>query len=123
MGFASNGAIVAQVLTDNSTIVAAIGPILPISSSWNLIAQTWSSTDGLKLYVNDTVVSSVSASSFLASGTTPNYLTLSNCLSGCGVCSNGSVSEPGPFTGAIDDLRIYNRELTSIDVCTLYNTV
>ncbi len=123
MGFASNGAIVAQVLTDNSTIVTAIGPILPISSSWNLIAQTWSSTDGLQLYVNDILVSSVSASSFLGSGTTPNYLTLSNCLSGCDVCSNGSVSEPGPFTGAIDDLRIYNRELTSIDVCTLYNTV
>jgi hypothetical protein len=120
LGFDSNGSIVAQVLTDNSTIVTAIGPILPVSSSWIPVVQTWNYTDGLKLYVNNTLVSSVSASSFLGSGTTPNYLTLGNCLSGCDVCSNGSVSEPGPFTGAIDDWRIYSRELSASDVCALY---
>ena len=120
LGFASNGAIVAQVLTSNATIVTATGPILPVSSSWIPIVQTWSSTNGLKLYVNNTLVSSVAASTFLGSGTTPNYLTLGNCLSGCGGCSSGLVGAPGPFTGAIDDWRIYNRELTSSDVCTLF---
>ena len=120
MGFASNGAIVAQVLTSSATVVTATGPILPVSSMWIPVVETWSSTNGLKLYVNNTLVSTVTASTFLASGTTPNYVTLGNCLSGCGVCSNGSISAPGPFTGAIDDFRIYNRELTSNDVCTLF---
>jgi hypothetical protein len=120
LGFASNGAIVAQVLTSSANIVTATGPVLPVSSSWIPAIQTWSSTNGLKLYVNNTLVSSVTASTFLASGTTPNYLTLGNCLSGCGGgCSNGLVASPGPFIGAIDDFRVYSRELTSIDVCTL----
>jgi hypothetical protein len=119
LGFASNGAIVAQVLTSSATVVTATGPILPVSS-WIPIVQTWSATNGLNLYVNNTLVSSVGASTFLGSGTTPNYLTLGGCLSGCGVCSSGLVGAAGPFTGAIDDWRIYSRELTAIDVCTLY---
>ncbi|CAF3398117.1 unnamed protein product [Rotaria sp. Silwood1] len=121
LGFDSNGAIIAQVLTDNNIVVTATGSILPVSSLWIAVVQTWSSTNGLKLYVNNILVSSVAAPTFLASETTPNYLTLGNCLNGCdGTCSNGLVSRPGPFTGAIDDWRIYNRELTSDDVCTLY---
>jgi hypothetical protein len=102
--------------------VTATGPVLPLASSWVLIVQTWSSTNGLNLYVNNTLVSSVVASTFLGSGTTPNYLTLGNCLSGCSGCSNGLVSAAGAFTGAIDDWHVYNRELTSDDVCTLYTT-
>jgi hypothetical protein len=120
LGFDSNGAIVAQVLETNNTIVTATGPILTVSSSWILIVQTWSSTNGLRLYVNNTLVSSVAAANFLGSGTTPNYLTLGNCLSGCGVCSSGSVGAPGPFTGAIDEMHVYSRELTSSDVCAMY---
>jgi hypothetical protein len=120
LGFASNGTIVAQVLISNTTIASVVGPILSVSSSWTAIVETWSSTNGLKLYVINTLVSSITASTFLASGTTPNYLTFGNCLSGCGGCLGGSIGTPGPFTGAIDDLRIYNRELTSNDVCTLF---
>jgi hypothetical protein len=123
LGFASNGAIVAQVLTSNASIVAATGPVLPLASSWVLIVQTWSSTNGLNLYVNNTLVSSVVASTFLGSGTTPNYLTLGNCLSGCSTCPNGLVSAAGAFTGAIDDWHVYNRELTSDDVCTLFSVI
>jgi hypothetical protein len=120
LGFAADGSIVAQVLTNNATVVTATGPVLTRSSSWTAIVQTWSSTNGLKLYVNNTLVSSVTASTFLASGTTPNYLTLGNCLGGCAVCSNGLVGAPGPFTGAIDDWRVYSRELTVSDVCALF---
>jgi hypothetical protein len=123
LGFASNGAIVAQVLTSNASIVTATGPVLPLASSWVLIVQTWSSTNGLNFYVNDTLVSSVVASTFLGSGTTPNYLTLGNCLSGCSACPNGSVSAADAFTGAIDEWRIYSRELASTDVCTLFSVI
>ncbi|CAF5168672.1 unnamed protein product [Rotaria magnacalcarata] len=122
LGFASNGAIVAQILTKNSTVAAVTGPILPLSSTWIEIVQTWSSTNGLKLYVNNTLVSSVAVSTFLGSETTPNYLTLGNCLNGRDACVNGSIDAPGPFTGAIDDWRIYNRELNSNDICTLYSS-
>ncbi len=120
LGFDSNGAIVAQVLETNNTIITATGPILIVSSPWILIVQTWSSTNGLRLYANNTLITSVAAYNFLGSETTPNYLTLGNCLNGCGICSTGSVSAPGPFTGAIDDWHVYTRELTSTDVCAMY---
>ncbi|CAF4959030.1 unnamed protein product, partial [Rotaria sp. Silwood1] len=97
------------------------GPILSLSSSWTAIVLTWSETNGLKLYVNNALVSSMTASTFLASETTSNYLTLGNCLNGCNGCSNGTINAAGPFTGAIDDWRIYSRELSSNDICTLYS--
>lgn len=121
LGFDSSGAIVAQVLTSNTTLVKTNGSVLPVSSSWTPIVQTWSAANGLRLYVNGILASSIAATSFRASGTTPNYVTLGGCLNGCSVCRNGSVSAPGPFQGAIDDWRIYTRELTAIDVCTLAN--
>ncbi|CAF1387793.1 unnamed protein product [Rotaria sordida] len=121
LGFASNGAIIAQVLTNNGTIVTTTGPILPVPLSWTLVVQTWSETNGLKLYMNNTFVSSIAVSTFKGSEITSNYLTLTNYLSGCVVCSNGLIGSLGSFTGAIDDWRIYNRELTSIDVCTLFS--
>ena len=120
LGFAANGAIIAQVLTGNGTVVTATGPVLSVSSSWIPVVQTWSAASGLKLYVNNTLVSSIAASAFLGSGTTSNYATLGGCLSGCGSCSSGLVGTPGPFRGAIDDWRIYSRELSSDDVCALY---
>ncbi|CAF1650102.1 unnamed protein product [Rotaria magnacalcarata] len=121
LGFTSNGTIVAQILTNNNVVVAALGPILSLSSPWIAIVQTWSSANGLKLYINNALVSSVAAATFQGSEIAPNYVTLGNCLSGCGACLNGSINTPGPFTGAIDDWRIYNRELNSNDICTLYS--
>ncbi|CAF4606375.1 unnamed protein product, partial [Rotaria sp. Silwood2] len=109
LGFASNGTLNAQLLTNNGTIVTTVGPILPVSLLWILVVQIWSTTNGLKLYVNNTLFSSIAASTFKGSEITPNYLTLTNCLTGCGVCSNGLIASPGLFAGAIDDWRIYYR--------------
>jgi len=120
LGFASNGAIIAQVLTSAGTIISATGPILSTSSSWIFITQTWSTANGLNLYMNGTLVSSVVASTFVGSGTTPNYFTAANCLNGCTSCTSGSIGRASPYTGAIDDWRIYTRELTPNDICTLY---
>lgn len=120
LGFSSTGAIIAQVLTGPTTLITAPGPILPVSSSaWIPVVQTWSAPNGLRFYVNNTLVSSISASAFLASGTTPNYLTIGGCLNGCGVCPSGQIGAPGPFSGGLDDFRVYLRELTAVDVCTL----
>ncbi|CAF1295490.1 unnamed protein product [Rotaria sordida] len=121
LGFTSNRTIIAQILTKNNTVVSITGPILSVSSSWIAVGLTWSQTNGLKLYINKTLINSMIASTFLASKTTSNYLTLGNCLNGCSGCFNGSIDAVGPFTGAIDDWRIYSRELSSNDICTLYS--
>lgn len=120
MGFSSTGAIIGQVLTTSGIVATVTGPILPISSTaWVPIVQTWSTTNGLKLYFNGTLVSSMTASTFLGSGRTPNYLTLGGCLSGCGVCPSGQIGASSSYTGGLDDVRVYLRELTATDVCAL----
>jgi hypothetical protein len=50
MGFASNGSLVIQIWT--GTIQALFGPRLSTSSVWYHTVQTWSSTNGLRLYIN-----------------------------------------------------------------------
>lgn len=121
LGFDGSGALVAQVMTAAGSVVSVTGPILLVSTStWMHVVQTWSSSNGLKLYVNNTLVSSAAAGSFVTSRTTPNYLTLGDCLSGCsGSCTNGGISTAGPHQGNVDEWRIYIRELSVADVCTL----
>lgn len=94
LGFASNGTLVGQIYNGTMVSIQA-SALLPLVSS------------------------RTSATSFLASGTTPNYVTLANALSGLGTCLAGTIAL-GPFQSAIDNFAIYYRELTTADVCALY---
>ncbi len=120
IGFASNGSLIAQVKTSSGYVAVSYSSLSLFSFSH--IVQTWSPTNGLRLYVNDVLVNSVVATTYSATSTWINYITLGGCLSGCVSCAavTGNKISPGPFTGAIDDFRVYSRELTANDVCTLF---
>jgi hypothetical protein len=120
IGFASNGSLIAQVKT-NTSYVAVSYPNIPLNSFTHIV-QTWSSTNGLQLYINSNLVSSATATSYWTASNWVNYVTLGGCLSGCGNCSafSGNQIASGSFTGAVDDFRVYSRELTADDVCTLF---
>lgn len=120
IGFATNGSLVAQIKNNFNTI-SVFGPILSIATStWFHVVQTWSSTNGLRLYLDNILVASNTnqATAYSASELS-NYVTLGNVLNGTS-CSQGAISTLTPYNGDIDDFRIYNRELTSDDICTLY---
>ena len=120
IGFAANRSIVAQIY--NGAIPAVYGPLLPTSPAWTHVVETWSSTTGLRLYVNNTLIGSrPSATTYSASGSS-NYITLGNMRSGLGWCITGGISPSTAFNGAIDDFRIYRQVLTSDDVCALFHT-
>lgn len=120
IGFALNGSLIAQVRT-NTTYVAVSYSNLPMST-FSHIVQTWSSMNGLRLYLNNILVHSAVATTYSASSAWVNHVTLGGCLSGCLNCSTatGNQIAAGPFTGAVDDFRLYSRELTTSDVCALY---
>ncbi|CAF3502800.1 unnamed protein product [Rotaria socialis] len=120
IGLTGNGSLVAQIY--NGVTLSLLGPNVSLST-WYQIVQTWSPTNGLKLYVNSWMTYSwSSATSFLASGSSPMYVTLANSLFGSGSCHGGMLNSTMPFIGAIDDFRVYGRELTATDVCTIYNS-
>ncbi|CAF3914490.1 unnamed protein product [Rotaria sp. Silwood1] len=121
LGFATNGSIIAQML--NGIIRYVIGPSIPLAPTWTHIIETWGPVNGLRLYIDNVLVASTTsmANSYTAS-TVPNYVTLGNSLSGASVCNGGLLGSMSPFNGDIDEFRIYSRELTANDICTLYTS-
>ena len=121
IGFTSNDSLVVQML--NGIIRSVVGPLIPLAPIWTHVIETWSPVNGLRLYVNNILVASTTsmANSYTASSV-PNYVTLGNSLSGAGVCNGGLLGSMSPFTGDIDEFKIYSRELTADDICTLYTT-
>ena len=117
LGFAANGSLVAQIWVGGIRVV--FGPLLSTSSVWHHIVQTWSSTNRLRLFVNNTLVAvNTLATPYTASGQ-PNNIRIGNRP--INSCAQGSVPYPSSYHGDIDDFRIYSRELTVNDVSALYN--
>ncbi|CAF4421777.1 unnamed protein product, partial [Didymodactylos carnosus] len=107
----ANGQLVGQ--SWNGSLVRVTGPVL-LSNIWTHVAETYSSTNGLRLYINGTIYNST-GSFYYAASTLPNYVTLANY-------NNGSNSTTfGPFQGTLDEFYIYSRELNSSDISVLAN--
>jgi hypothetical protein len=109
----SSGNIMANLW--NGGPVAASGPILPLNS-WNHIGYTYSSTDGIRLYVNGTLYSTSGVFTYAASGALAQIVLAGDLgLNGC------SPGYGGSFTGAVDEFYIYSRELTAAQILALAN--
>ncbi|CAF4064944.1 unnamed protein product [Adineta steineri] len=120
IGFSSNGSLIVQMMTNTSYVAISYSSLSLIE--FTHIVQTWSSTNGLRLYINNALVGSIAAATYRTASTWVNYVTLGGCLNGCGSCSAvpGNQILSGPFAGAMDDFRVYSREVTASDVCNLY---
>jgi len=98
--------------------------VVAISSSisksvWSHVVQTWSTTNGLRLYINNVLVASqFNGATVYSASQQVNYLTLGNSLSGVGPCTAGSVNKTA-YKGDMDDFQIYSRELCASDVCII----
>lgn len=117
LGFAANGSLVAQIWI--GPIRPIFGPVLSTLSVWHHIVQTWSSTNGLRLYVNNTLAATDTLATTYAASSVPNYVKLANRLNDS--CVAGAVAPPFPFHGDIDEFRVYSRELNLGDVNALYH--
>jgi len=116
IGLTSSYDIVGQYY-DNNT-VSLMGPILPLQV-WTHVVTSYSATNGLRLWVNGTLVSSLNPFTYGSSGV-PDTITLGSSLNGTSTCYTGPI-ETGQFYGKMDELRVYSRELNASDVYTLAN--
>ena len=98
-------------------VVSLVGPVVPISS-WTHAAVTYNGANGMRLYVNGTL-SSTSASLPFNPGGQPMHLFVGSPRSGIALIAGYSNS--GPYSGAVDELRVYSRELSDGDVAVLAN--
>jgi hypothetical protein len=116
IGFNSANSLIAQIW--NGYGVSVVGPTLPLNV-WTHIVETFSTTNGVTLYVNGTQVGRTGSSNSAASGV-PDYIFVGYYDSSGSTCVTSSIT-PGIFYGAVDELRIYSRELALSDVCILAN--
>ncbi|CAF1208575.1 unnamed protein product [Didymodactylos carnosus] len=112
-GLSSSGQIITQGW--NGVLLSVTGP--PVSVNvWTHVVETYSFTNGVRMYINGVLYSSTGSFSYTASGV-PNTITLGNPLNGTGCASSPIV--PGQYYGAIDEFRVYSRELNSTDAYSL----
>jgi len=117
LGLSSTYQIVGQSW-NSSYAVAVVGPIIPLAT-WTHVVTSYSSTNGIRLWVNGTLIGSSGPFHYSPSGAY-NTIILGNSLAGQLTCAGGSIVK-GQFYGMIDELRVYARELNATEVYTLAN--
>ncbi|CAF1363687.1 unnamed protein product, partial [Adineta steineri] len=91
------------------------------SSVWSHIVQIWSSTNGLRLYINDNLVASrVSQATNYTGSAISNLITLANGLNSVTTCNASQVGSYTPYVDDMDEFQVYSRELSADDNYTLY---
>jgi hypothetical protein len=86
---------------------------------WTHVVTSYSATNGVRLWVNGTLVNSSNPFTYGSSGV-PDTITLGSSLNGTSICASGLIDK-GQFYGEMDELRVYSRELNASDVYTLAN--
>ncbi|CAF1552412.1 unnamed protein product [Adineta steineri] len=127
LAFTTTGALVLQWMPSTTTVSSTLGPVISINT-WTHIAVVYNSNNGIRLFINgEFSTSSSNTGSFnIYDSNSPQYITLGNVGSlgpaSWVTCISGSISyASGPFSGAIDEFRLYNRELDSQEICVLAN--
>ncbi|MEN8251083.1 MAG: FISUMP domain-containing protein, partial [Bacteroidota bacterium] len=91
--------------TDSQEVTITSNTDLPLNN-WSMITMTYDG-DSVYLYVNDTKTFSVLETRDIHSGTLDLIIANDN---------TGNL----PFKGSIDDVRVYNRSLTALEIDSLY---
>jgi len=127
LALTTNGTLVLQWMLPSTNVVNIQGDVIP-ANTWTHVAYLFSNSNGARLYINGQLSAAsptTSITMYDGSSVTPAFITLGNNtpLGPIGVsCSNGTTSfVPGAFSGAIDDFRLYYRELSTNELCILAN--
>jgi hypothetical protein len=109
----SNGSVSANLW--NGAGKNALGPVLPLNS-WTHIGYTYSTTNGIRLYINGTQYSTTGGFTYAPSGpfmrlALASYVGITGCWP----------NYWGLFTGALDEFYLYSRELTASQILALAN--
>ncbi|CAF0990046.1 unnamed protein product [Adineta steineri] len=111
LGFNSSGILIAQ----SSSLIIAV-PTFPLNV-WTHIAQTFSIQNGLQLYINGTLYQIVVGASMTPSYQSM-YVSIGSQQMGGSSCMWGGI-EPRSYSGAVDELRIYNRQITTAEITSI----
>jgi hypothetical protein len=123
LGLTSNGAIVAQISPSVSSVMGLQGPIV-VANVWTHIALVYGPTYGMQLWVNGSFVNSTTVPSGVYSFVPPYYINLGNTNPGTNAPPTGCAVDTlaigtSSYSGAMDEFRLYQRELNFDEICVL----
>ena len=95
-----------------------MGPLVPLRS-WTHVVLSYSFASSLRLCVNGSLCNSSSSFAFVGSGG-PNYIFVGSARAATNSSPWPEIA--GQYSGAVDELQVYSRELTANEVNELANT-
>ncbi|CAF0837815.1 unnamed protein product [Adineta steineri] len=120
IGFDTNGVVFVQIKSDKNTIITTLGSKLQINN-WTHVVTTYSKFNGQRVYINGLMYSSSARNISYSASEQSNSITIGTSLALNSKCNQGEIQSE-QLNGSIDELRIYNRELTEPEIITLVNT-
>ena len=97
--------------------VEVMGQVVP-ATSWTHAVVTYSRNNGVRLYANGSLSNSTGSFSFPGSNTS-NYLFVGSSRAAIVCVALAEIK--GQYSGAVDELRVYSRELTAAEINALAN--
>lgn len=125
-GLTTGGVLVAQISPGVYITKALQGPMLA-ADVWTHVVLVYGQTYGMQLWVNGTLFNITTAGVSAYAMIPPYYITLGNTNPGTGSSPSGCASNSlpigtVPYSGSIDEFRLYQRELSFDEICVLSGT-
>jgi Concanavalin A-like lectin/glucanases superfamily len=114
-GLTSTGFVTVNVFDSSNNVISATASSVLLLNTWTHIAQTFSTSNGIRLYINGVIAATASASTGRPVGP---FAIIGASPSGTTACSAGSISR-GQFYGSVDEFRVFRNQLTANDICRL----
>ena len=112
MGLNNAGQLITRSWAGSGYTVIVMGPSVPLHS-WTHVVSTYSVSAGLRLYVNGSLCNCSSPFTFVGSGG-PNHIFVGSARAA--TTSSWWPEIAGQYSGAVDELQVYSRELTANEV-------
>jgi hypothetical protein len=125
LGFDGEGDLVAQVpFAAGDTAFLTAEATAPAVGDWYHVAMTWSALDGVRLYLNgalaaEGVPANVTERHYYASGSMAGIFLGLAAPGNAAMCANPAGVEFNVFDGQLDDFRVYNAALSSVEIADL----
>ncbi|CAF1383449.1 unnamed protein product [Adineta ricciae] len=116
LGFTNAGNIGVQSCS-SSGVVSLIGPLIS-TGVWTHVAITYSSLNGLRLWINGTLFNTSSPNFVWSTINAPVTITLGASPSNVGACASGVITT-GQYSDLLDEFQLYSRELLAAEVMNL----
>jgi hypothetical protein len=122
IGFNKNGSLTIQTLGKHGIYAISLVSTMLSLNTWTYMCMTYSLTLGIRLFVNGSLINYNNTFTDYSASGQMSTITIGTCSQPNACSTNQTKIIPFQFYGKIDELKIFSRELSSIDVAQLMSS-